>query len=80
MTGKESAKVYGTLTMHGVSKPVVLDVKLNKLGMSPITNKKTAGFTATTKLKRSDFNIKAYLPGLGDEVEIAIESEANKSE
>ncbi len=80
MTGKDSAKVFGTLTLHGVSKPIALDVKLNKLGMNPITNKKTAGFLVTTKLKRSDYGIKAYLPGLGDEVEIAIESEANKSE
>lgn len=79
MTGKDSAKVFGILTLHGVSKPVVLDVKLNKLGMSPISNKTTAGFTATTKLKRSDFGIKAYLPGLGDEVNIDIETEAAKS-
>lgn len=79
MTGKESAKVFGTLTLHGVAKPVVLNVKLNKLGLSPISNKKTAGFTATTQLKRSDFNIKAYLPGLGDDVKIDIEAEANKS-
>src|SRR5579872_423177 len=79
MTGKDSAKVFGTLTLHGVSKPVVLNVKLNKLGVSPISNKQTAGFTATTTLKRSDFDIKAYLPGLGDEVKIDIEAEANKS-
>jgi len=79
MIGKDSAKVYGTLTLHGVSKPIMLDVKLNKLGMNPISNKETAGFSVTTKLKRSDFNIKAYLPGLGDDVDISIESEANKS-
>ncbi len=77
MTGDKSAKVYGTLTVHGVSKPIVLNVKLNKIGMSPIANKKTAGFAASTQLKRSDFGINAYLPGLGDEVDIHIESEAN---
>ncbi len=77
MTGKGSAKVHGMLTVHGVSKPVTLDVKLNKLGMSPIANKKTAGFAATAKLKRSDFGISKYLPGLGDDVTINIESEAN---
>jgi polyisoprenoid-binding protein YceI len=77
-TGKKSAKLFGTLTLHGVSKPVVLDVKLNNLGMSPITNKATVGFTATTKIKRSDFGMKTYLPGLGDEVKIDIEVEASK--
>lgn len=78
MTGKDTAKVQGILTMHGVSKPVTLDVKLNKIGVSPITNKKTAGFTATAKLKRSDFGITTYLPGLGDDVKLDIEAEAAK--
>lgn len=76
LEGKDRAKVYGTLTLHGVSKPVMLDVKLNKLAMSPVSNKKTAGFSATAKLKRSDFGISAYLPGLGDEVKLNIEVEA----
>lgn len=79
LTEKDKARVYGTLTLHGISKPVVLKVKLNKLAMSPITHKDTAGFTAITMLKRSDFGIDAYSPGLGDKVKIRIEVEANKS-
>lgn len=79
VTEKDKARVYGTLTLHGVSKPVVLKVKLNKLAVSPITHKDTAGFTAITTLKRSDFGIDAYSPGLGDKVKIRIELEANKS-
>lgn len=74
-----SATVTGNLTLHGVTKPVVLDVKLNKLGEN-FMKKQTAGFTATTTIKRSDFGISAYLPGLGDDVKIDIESEANKEE
>lgn len=77
VTGKNTAKVQGTLTLHGVAKPVTLDVTLNKAGMSPVSNKKTVGFTASTKIKRSDFGITAYLPGLGDEVKINIEAEAS---
>jgi len=79
MTGKDAAKVFGTLNLHGVAKPVVLTVKLNKLAESPISKKMTAGFTASTQLKRSDFGITRYLPGLGDNVQINIEAEANKS-
>jgi polyisoprenoid-binding protein YceI len=75
MTGKKTAKVFGTLVLHGVSKPVVLKVGLNKIGISPIDNKKTVGFTASTKIKRSDFGVKAYLPGLGDDVKLDIEAE-----
>lgn len=76
-TGKDSAKVYGTLTLRGISKPVVLQVKLNNKGISPVSNKPTLGFSATTKVNRSDFGMTTYLPGLGNEVKIDIEAEAN---
>lgn len=79
VTGKDTAKILGTLTVHGVSKPVTLDVTLNKMGTNPITMKPSVGFTATTQLKRSDFGINAFLPGLGDEVIINIEAEAFKA-
>ncbi|HCE5406946.1 TPA: YceI family protein, partial [Legionella pneumophila] len=36
----------------------------------------TAGFSATTSLKRSDYGIKALIPEVGDDVEIEIEAEA----
>lgn len=80
VTGKNTAKIYGTLTLHGVSKPVILNVMLNKIGVSPITSKKTAGFTATTQIKRSDFGMVKYLPGLADEVKINIEAEGKLKE
>lgn len=78
VTGKNTAKVHGILTLHGVSKPITLNVVLNKMEMSPITNKMTAGFSASTTLKRTDFGMNSFLPGLSDEVKINIEAEANK--
>jgi len=79
VTEKNQAKVTGILTVHGISKPVTLDVVLNKIGINPITNKQTVGFTASTHLNRSDFGITTLLPGLGDEVKINIEAEAYKA-
>jgi polyisoprenoid-binding protein YceI len=76
VTGKDTAVVHGSLTLHGVTKPVALKVKLNKIGEN-MFKLKTAGFSATTTLKRSDFGMTTYLPGLGDDVTIDIESEAN---
>jgi len=76
LTGKDTAKVEGTLTLHGVSKPEVLNVTLNKIGEN-MFKKKTAGFSATTTIKRSDFGITTYLPMLGDDVKLYVESEAN---
>ncbi len=78
-TGKDTAKVEGDLTLHGVTKSITLDVKLNKAEVSPMTNKMTAGFSATATISRSEFGIKAYAPGLGDEVKLNIEAEAFKS-
>jgi polyisoprenoid-binding protein YceI len=75
LTGKDTAKVTGILTLHGVSKPVTLNVKLNKIGTNPITDKKAVGFSATTTIKRSDFGMETLLPALGDEVKINIEAE-----
>lgn len=78
VTGKNTAKVHGMLTLHGVSKPITLDVRINKEGVSPITNQLTVGFQAHTKIKRSDFGMSTLLPGLGDEVKINIAGEAYK--
>ncbi len=76
LTGKDTAKVTGDLTIHGITKPATLDVKLNKIGEN-FMKVPTAGFTASTTLKRSDFGMTTYLPGLADDVKIDIESEAN---
>lgn len=75
-TGADTANVTGDLTLHGVTQPITLKVHLNKIGQN-MMGKKTAGFTASTALKRSDFGMKTYLPNLGDDVTIDIEAEAN---
>lgn len=72
------AKVYGQLTLLGVTKPVILDVVLNKIGENPMNKIITAGFSATTILKRSEFGINYAIPGVSDEVELKIEVEAQK--
>lgn len=76
VTGKDTAKVLGALTIRGVTKNVVLNARLHQMGKNPVTDKETVGFSAKTQLKRSDFGINALLPGLGDDVAIDIEIEA----
>lgn len=77
ITGKNTAKVMGNLTMAGITKPVTLNVKLNKLGVNPISNRKTVGFSANAIIKRSEFGIDYGIPTVSDEVKLVIESEAN---
>ncbi len=69
-------KVTGALTLHGVTKPVTLDVTVTKVGQHPLRKAAAAGFEATTTLKRSDFGITTYLPMAADEVKIRIAAEA----
>ena len=76
VTGDKTAKVSGNLTLHGVTKPVTLEVTLNAEGKNPVTDKDTVGFSATADIKRSDFGISGFLPKLGDEVKLNIEVEA----
>lgn len=74
-----TATVDGTLTISGVSKPVALKVTRMHCGINPMDPKKEqyrCGFDAETKIKRSDFGIKFGLPGIGDEMNIALEVEA----
>lgn len=73
---QNTAKVYGNLTLRGVTKPVTLNVTMNKTGVNPLTDKQTVGFTATTKIKRSDFGMTTLIPDLGDVVTLHIEAEA----
>jgi len=77
LTGKNTANIVGMLDLHGVKKPLTLHVSLNKMGISEYTKKPTVGFTAHTTLNRSDYGIKAYLPGLADVVTLDIQVEAS---
>lgn len=77
-----SGKLHGNLTIHGVERPVVLDVQFLGRGKDPWGNEK-AGFSATTKVNRKDFGLNwnetVETGGLlvGEEVEIEIAAEGN---
>jgi polyisoprenoid-binding protein YceI len=75
--GKDKLKVVGDLTVHGVTKPVTLDVTVNKVGPHPMMKVQTAGFDATATIKRSDFGVGAYVPNVSDEIKIRITTEAH---
>lgn len=76
VTGKNTANITGDLTLRGVTKPVVLAAVMNKEGKHPFMNRMEAGFSATTKIKRSDFGMTEAIPFVSDEVTITLEVEA----
>ena len=75
MTGKDTARIHGDLTLLGVTKRIVLDAKLNKVGDNLFGNY-VAGFSLKGIIKRSDFGMRTGLPGVSDEVALDIEVEA----
>jgi len=73
-------KLAGELTMKGITKPITLDVTLNKVGENFRSKKPMLGISATTKLKRSEWDLGQYTPVVGDDVDISIEVEFVKEE
>lgn len=67
-----AATIAGNLTLHGVTKPIVLHAHLLGAGVNPIDKAYTIGFQASGTIKRSDFGVSLYAPALGDDVELTI--------
>ena len=80
VTGETTAKITGDLTMNGVTKPVELDAVLNQMGEHPMAKKDWAGFSATTTVLRSDFDLGMFAPYVSDEVQLNISIEAMKAD
>ncbi len=80
VTGDDTAKITGDLTLNGVVQEVVLDTKLNSRGQNPMAQKDWIGFDATTTLLRSDFGLGAFAPAVSDEVQVLISIEAGISD
>lgn len=75
-TKVEPGKLTGDLTFRGVTKPVTLDVKYNGFAKTPFGSQ-IMGFSATGKIKRSDFGFTHLVPMVSDEVTLEIEAEFN---
>lgn len=74
----QTGKVYGDFTLHGVTKPIVLDVTFNGVGSGFAPGSVKTGFSASTTIKRSDYGVSKYVPLVGDDVALNIEVEFDK--
>jgi polyisoprenoid-binding protein YceI len=83
MTGAKSMEISGTLTLHGVTRPLVLTAVFNGgyPGMPKMDPHARVGFSAHGSFKRSDFGMAFGVPapgttmGVGDLIDFSIEAE-----
>jgi polyisoprenoid-binding protein YceI len=82
VTGPDTFRIRGELTLHGVTKPMTLDARYNGgYAGHPMDPHARVGFSATGSLKRSEFGITFGIPapgttmGVGDQVDVVLESE-----
>lgn len=83
MTGAESMEISGALTLHGVTRPMVLTASYNGgyPGMPEMDPQARVGFSAHGSFKRSDYGIAYGVPapgttmGVGDLIDFSIEAE-----
>ena len=82
LTGENTAKVTGDLTMLGQTQPVTLDVVLNgALAEHPFAKVPAVGFSATGELDRTAFGVAFLAPQIvAPEVSFMIEAEFVKAE
>jgi polyisoprenoid-binding protein YceI len=75
--GKDKYKLMGNLTIHGVTRPVTMDLVYKGTVENPMSKKQTAGFQITGTIKRSDFNVGPGFPAavISEEVRIKADGE-----
>lgn len=75
--GKDKYKLSGNLTLHGITKPVTMNLKYRGVTQNPMSKATTVGFQLDGVIKRSDFNVGPGFraPMLSDEVRIKADGE-----
>jgi len=73
--GAGKLQITGDLTIHGVTKEVVLDVDGPTAAMKDPWGNQRIGASASTKINRHDFGVNGLPPVVGDDITITIDAE-----
>jgi polyisoprenoid-binding protein YceI len=73
--GGAAGELTGNLTLHGVTKPVTLNVVYNGAGPGLLGAGVRMGFSGTGRIKRSDFDVSGGRPFAGDDVDLQFDVE-----
>ncbi|MCQ1766954.1 YceI family protein [Neorhizobium galegae] len=76
VTGEKTGTVEGLLTFRGETHPATLDVTFNgSMAEHPMMGVPKIGFSATGRIRRSEWGLNFAIPELGDVVTFAIETQ-----
>lgn len=80
MTKQDGDKIYGNLTLNGVTKPVIWEVEMNGPVNHPMTKKQLMALDIEGKINRKDFNIGTSFASntVSDEIKVSIQIEASE--
>lgn len=78
-TGKSTATIAGTLTLHGVTRPVTLNATFHGGAVNPMKKLYSIGFKATGTIKRSEYGVTKYVPLVSDETQLTITAAFEKT-
>ena len=71
--------VAGLLTLHGVTRPVVLKIERMQCGVIPDSGREGCGAGASSAIKRSDFGLTYAMGLVGDDIDLTFEVVAFRS-
>ncbi|MEL0027267.1 MAG: YceI family protein [Perlucidibaca sp.] len=77
---KRTFSLTGTLTVNGITKPVILSAKAGSQGANPFGGGGQAGLSATTSFLRSEFGMTRMLGVVGDEMKVQLKVFATEKE
>jgi polyisoprenoid-binding protein YceI len=70
--GPDAARIEGQLTLHGVTKPAVIDARFFGAATNPMSKKASVGFLGRLSFNRSDFGVTKYVPLVSDQTVLVI--------
>lgn len=76
--GPDAVQVEGTLTLHGVTRPVTFRAKLFGAATNPMSKKASLGFLGRMVIHRAEFGITKYVPVVSDETVLVINAAFEK--
>ncbi|WP_260923579.1 YceI family protein [Novosphingobium sp. 9] len=76
--GESMAMIEGSLTLHGVTKPVMIGARFFGAAQNPMSKKDSIGFLGRMVIHRSEFGVTKYVPLVSDETVLVINAAFEK--